>query len=194
MDENDLLGIRKTVFAGNSRDHFLHLGYFNSTYSIAEFWLTFLLAIQCGLAHDLRAFEDLTRGMDAKTKALRLRGMLKRRNQLGPVFENRLDFFICDIVNLRNKLAHMFLTRMDNDADNHLIYMASISKVRQQKPDVHADTADPLSTMALFEHAYWLNLFEDDLRSLLQIPRQQTVEIDSPRSYSPMVYPRSQLP
>jgi hypothetical protein len=72
MANSYLETVRKRIFEGEDRDLYLHLGHFLAWYSKAELSLTITMAMVLG-ERDLAAFQQLTKGLDARTKIQRCR-------------------------------------------------------------------------------------------------------------------------
>jgi hypothetical protein len=182
---------RKMILYGDSDAHamFVHVGNFNWNFGTAEFSITLLLWVFAG-RQDMGNFELLVKGMDARVKVERLRKAIKLNgSSLGPNFKERLSHFEQTHINIRNKLAHHYMS-FENDT-LHFGTVAALPHVRGYDLGKPAET---IAALDLFERAYWLNRFNQDLRAIIdRVPHSPTVpkvvEIENPKSWVPKASP-----
>ena len=80
------------------------LGFFQTSFTTAEAFLTMLLAALCKAPID--RFEITARGLDARIKCERIRVAAKQFSALGPNYDDWLSTFERSCIKLRNKLNH----------------------------------------------------------------------------------------
>src|SRR4051794_24188736 len=111
MSEDHLKKARDAIFQGADAPQFLHVGYFLTWYGHVEHRITVILAF-VAQQRDLEAFHLLTKGMDARTKVVRLRELCKVKDrEVGPNLDKRLAHFQDNVCRLRDKLSHTALIR-----------------------------------------------------------------------------------
>jgi hypothetical protein len=173
------------AFDGQDGIMFAHIGHFTWNFGIVEMGLTLLLWIFTG-RQDVRTFELLVKGMDAKVKVERLRKAIKLHGSaIGPNLKARLAHFESAQINLRNQLAHSDVSLHDG-----AFHFGTIAALAHMLGSEHG-AAKTISTAQLFERAAWLNLFCQDLMELIgrmpnPLPTQPlATEIDHPKSGVP---------
>ncbi len=178
----DFEKIRSGLFGGPDRDLYVHIGYFMSWFSAVELKITLLLAVVLNY-RQLNDFDLLVRGMDARVKCERLRRACKNRINIGPNFENRLRTFEDVSIPLRNKIGHRHLS---NPGAGKTVYMMTLSRTAGSAFGMRqvGELPDQMPMLELFEHAYWLHLFSEDLLTATHVTVAQsgTLEIEQPRS------------
>lgn len=177
-------GHRKRIFESDDRTFYLHVGYFMAWYSACEARITLLLAIATK-SENLKSFDLLTRGMDAKVKIERFRLACNGYRKIGDNLKRRLAHFEKKIIPLRNKIAHSHMT---TDPSYQGIHFASLSKMPLASFGLYAvGEAPPYQTFReIFEQGLWLNVFNDDLLSVWKNAAHPTeFEIDDPVSPLP---------
>ena len=80
------------------------LGFFQTSFTTAEAFLTMLLAALCKAPMD--RFEITARGLDARIKCERIRAAAKQFSALGPNYDDWLSTFERPCIKLRNKMNH----------------------------------------------------------------------------------------
>lgn len=176
-DASELRKGREHIFNGEDRDLYFHLGHFNAWYAGAEIRLTLLLAAAVK-ATDLRAFDILTKGMDARVKLNRLREASLSFKPIGPNLTARFDVFERHLIPLRNRIAHTYAVL---ERDNEHISFTSLGKI--PKRGATPAKEDLISTLELFEAGVWLRLFHNDLKAAAKaLAHSETLETDHPQS------------
>jgi len=189
-DKASLLEAKRRLFAeGIDRDLYLHIGYFSSWYAGCEMWITLLLA-RLTKSTDLYSFDLLTRGLDAKTKVIRLKRICEDRGwRIGPNLQLRLNLYEGQMTDLRNKLAHTYAVA---DYKRNVVIFTMLGNVPVPGADRHP-SEDAISFDELFENAAWLNLFNNDLKAACRsLAHSKMLEIDSPQS--PLLPGQNQQP
>lgn len=193
-DEKTLRKARETIFSGEDRELYLHVGYFVTWFNMVELRITALIAVVLG-EKDLEAFNVLVKGMDAETKVSRLKELCTKKNRsLGKNLDQRLKFYRDKCGKLRNKIAHLPL--VPGDASHEKFHHASIDRSVERALSMRLLTklppADHIWRLELFQKAYWMNHFSDDLSIVLDhCMTEPTLEIISPRSPQLWVDPSS---
>lgn len=155
---------RTEMFDGVDRQMFLHVGHFVSWYASLEFIITFLLHEFSGRPHPVK-FDNLIKGMDAKTKVERLRSAIRLSGwETAKPLNDRLDHFCKKLAPLRNKIVHRHLYWPEGD-------QLQISTLAQPPlfEDVKFEGAakpDVVEGLLLFEHGIWMAMFSHDLGNL----------------------------
>ncbi len=148
---------------GIDRKLYFHIGYFTVWYAAVEIRLTLLLARATKSMTNLDSFELLTKGMDARIKILRLREALG--DLIGPNLDTRLNIFDRHMRPLRNSAVHSYPVC---DPTHSAIGFASLNQLpsfTKSKPPT-AKPALEMPVLDFFEHGVWLNLFNNDLKTV----------------------------
>jgi hypothetical protein len=174
---------RKSKFAtGPDHELYLHLGFFINAYAFVELRTTLLLAKVTGFTDDLQSFDLLTRGMDLRTKIIRLRKACERKSPLGPNLDARLTIVDELMRPIRNKIAHNYAVPDPSETTIHFVTLAAIPEFTEHRhPD--ASVPEKIETLELFEYTAWLRLFSRDLQDAFRLLSQTgTLEIVTPRT------------
>jgi hypothetical protein len=178
---------RTRIFASEDRDLYLHVGYFFAWYNQVEWKITVIMAIVMN-ERDLPAFDQLVRGMDAKTKVRRLRNICKlKKRQIGDALSKRLDHFEDKLCIFRDRLAHRALVRDEKIDRFHFATIErmpwkvlGVASAKKEPPPDHVDA------LKLFEYGYWMNHFGDDLNEVIDRAIEgRSLDIANPRSPLP---------
>lgn len=185
-DDDSLAKGRNELLSREERDMFFDVGFFVAEYAAVELGITYILARATGF-DDLRPFELLSRGMDAKVKLRSLRQAAKLMNGIGPNLGERLSLFEDGAIPLRNKLMHNSLTYNEDDGPR-TYYLASVANPpwRELKMPKRAHPTHPpdrIRSVDLYAWGLWLSNFALDLVPVQ--PQARTgarLEIDHPKS------------
>lgn len=184
-DEKTPRHARDAIFVGEDRELYLHVGYFITWFNMVELRITAIMAVVLG-EKDLEAFNLLVKGMDAETKVIRLKDMrVKKRRGIGENLSRRLDFYRDKCGKLRNRIAHLPLIPGDEKREkfHHASLDRSTERALSMSPLTKLPPADHIGRLELFEKAYWMNFFSDDLGLVLdRCMTESVLEIESPRS------------
>lgn len=186
LSNEQLESHRKIFFEDDHSGIYQHTGFYLYWFAAAETSVTAALATILGF-NDWHRLDVVTKGMDARVKAERMRQAAKQYRPLGPYLDAYLSYFERECVPRRNNLAHCWTIYDDSDKR---IYFASFGKrttdaINRKGPSVHLDD--------LFTEAMWLNSFAkalwDAVHALVQQP-STTLEIkglnwNMPEAYRP---------
>jgi hypothetical protein len=181
-DQRKLREAHDRIFvSGVDKELYFLIGYFNVWFAACELRITLLLA-KYTKSFDIEAFELLTKGLDARTKSIRLREACAPHNLIGPNLNRRLLVFEKTFYDLRNKIAHCFpVSDNDKKSVNFLTLARTPHPLRTKAPK-----AESMSFDELFEHGAWLDCFNSDLKPLSQgSVHLGRLEIDAPQSPRP---------
>ncbi len=161
---------RTIAFNGPDQEMFLHLGQFTAWYASAEFMLTMLVHRFSGKIHPLH-FHALTKGMDGRVKAERLKKLIEVSGwTISPELLARLIHFEKVIVPIRNILMHNH-PYWPAGADLQLSSLGA-PPIFNGEP-FYAPSSPPqmFKGLELFERSLWLALFAQDMGDVInQLP------------------------
>jgi len=187
--EKGLEAKRAAIFSGADRDLYLHVGYFFAWYNHIDWKITNLMALIMG-ERDFSAFALLVQRMDARRKVRSLIKLCKIKNrEIEQPLLDRLRHFERKICPLREKLAHHGLAR--DEKKSRFLYMR-MDRLPWKELGMEAPIKQPppggIDVMVLFQHAYWLHLFSEDLGSndlLNRLIENRPLGVKSPHSPPP---------
>jgi hypothetical protein len=160
-------------------------GHFLTWYAMVDLGLLMILSALSD-ANDLRAFEALCAGLDAKAKVERIRKMAKLKGGIGPNFSAQLEHFYSKITRARNRLVHN-AGRLNSKNRSRIQYI-SLELLEQAQAEVsNLDQLAHHSTVhELFAHAAWLRLFTGDVsKARVFLDINGVLEVDQPLAEMP---------
>jgi hypothetical protein len=176
---------RHRHYDGIDRDLYLDLGFFNAWFAACELSLTSMLAFAAKTT-DLKTFDILCKGMDARVKVERFRKLAK----IGPNLQARLNQFEKGALSIRNKLAHRSFMINEDDGPRRY-YLGTMAYVRwfnaMGTKDQHKEEEpEALTSADLHGWGLWLRALTHDLIDATQQAMQTgTFEIARPQSPVP---------
>lgn len=123
-------------------------------------FLTRLLAFLVGM-NNMKTFDLLCKGMDARVKCERLRKAAKQAHPLGPIFTDQLSRFEQKSIAVRNKVSHSWPV-----LDNGTIYFCNVKTGAFRPENFEKDGTEMLAT-DLFMEGLWLNAFSKNVCSAI---------------------------
>ena len=175
---------REKQYEGADRDLYLDLGFFHAWFSLAELAITTMLAI-ASKATDLKTFDILCKGMDARVKVERLRKL----TPVGPNLQARLSRFEKGAIGLRNKLAHRSFGINEDDGPRRY-YLSSLSclpwELTGSEKPTEADDPEVITSSDLHGWGLWLEALTRDFSAASRhAMRTGVFEIVTPKTKVP---------
>jgi hypothetical protein len=167
MDDSQLQAVREAVFDRPERDLYMHVGYFLTWYGHAELAITTIMALIMR-ERDLEAFHTVTKGLDAKTKALRFRQLCAvKKRKIGPHLLNQLKFFQKTICTFRDRISH---TALVENGDKQFCF-AAFDRLPWKEFGLDypkaTQPAETINRIRVFTYGLWLAHFAQALQGVM---------------------------
>lgn len=133
-----------------------NIGHFMMWFGTAEMFLTRILAFALDI-NDMRKFELLVKGMDARVKCERFRKATKSHLPAGPILLKALSRFENKMIPLRNKISHSWPVLHEET-----VYFCHVGRGALDPNNIVRDGTE-ISFDTLFLEGLWLNLFTSRL-------------------------------